>query len=167
MCPITHLLTCRRKGNRLARCTEETLRLHPPLIMLMRKVLTPLTVPGKDGATHVVPPGHIVVTAPKYANYLPDVFREPESFDPERFLPGRLPNGPEDEAQRHAFISFGGGMHACMGQQFAYLQLKAILSVLLRGYELELVAKELPPPDYTAMVVGPEGPCLVRYKKRN
>jgi len=145
---------------------KETLRLHPPLIMLMRKVLTPLTVPGKDGATHVVPAGHIVVTAPKYANYLPDVFREPDAFDPQRFLPGRLPDGPEDLAQRHAFISFGGGMHACMGQQFAYLQLKTVLSVLLRGYDLELVAKELPESDYEAMVVGPKGPCLVRYKKK-
>jgi sterol 14-demethylase len=40
-----------------------------------------------------------------------------------------------------------------MGENFAYLQIKTIWSVLLRNFDIELVG-ELPKPDYTAMVVG-------------
>ena len=151
----------------LHRCVKETLRLHPPLIMLMRKVLKPsgLQVGGFN-----VPKGHIVVSAPKYANYLDKdqegktVFKNPDQFDPDRFKP-ESEGGRAEDARKFAFISFGGGMHACMGQQFAYLQLKAIMSVLFRRYKLELVNPVLPESDYEAMVVGPKGPCLVRYEK--
>jgi sterol 14-demethylase len=43
-----------------------------------------------------------------------------------------------------------------MGEQFAYMQIKTIWSVLLRNFELELVSP-LPKPDFEAMVVGPKG----------
>ena len=68
-----------------------------------------------------------------------------------------------------SFIGFGGGLHACMGEQFGYLQVTTILSLLFRLYDLELVGAEkgLPAPDYTAMVVGPKaGSVRVRYRKR-
>ena len=56
-------------------------------------------------------------------------------------------------------------MHACMGQQFGLLQVKTILSVILRNYEIEPVDPEFPEADYTAMVVGPKNHLMVRYKK--
>jgi sterol 14-demethylase len=62
-------------------------------------------------------------------------------------------------------MSFRGGMHSCMGQNFAYLQVKTILSVLFREYEMEMVSKVMPEIDCAAMVVGLKGDCRVRYKK--
>lgn len=53
-----------------------------------------------------------------------------------------------------------------MGQQFAFVQVKTILSVLMREYEIEIIADKMPDMDYTAMVVGPKGDCRVRYKRR-
>jgi len=53
-----------------------------------------------------------------------------------------------------------------MGQNFAYVQIKTILSVLFREYDLEMIADKMPEIDYEAMVVGPKGNCCVRYKKR-
>jgi sensor histidine kinase YesM len=50
------------------------------------------------------------------------------------------------------------------GTQFGLLQVKTIVSVLFRNFEMEPVDTELPEPDYTAMVVGPKNHCLVRYK---
>lgn len=44
-------------------------------------------------------------------------------------------------------------------------QVKTILSVLLREYNIEMVG-ELPPADFEAMVVGPKGHCNVRYTKK-
>ncbi len=64
---------------------------------------------------------------------------------------------------KYRWLGFGAGRHACMGENFAYLQIKTIWSVLLRDFDLELVG-ELPKPDYTAMVVGkltiPSTRCL-------
>ena len=56
-------------------------------------------------------------------------------------------------------------MHQCMGQQFGLLQVKTILSILLRNYRFEAIEKEFPEPDYTAMVVGPKNHLKVRYTK--
>jgi sterol 14-demethylase len=46
------------------------------------------------------------------------------------------------------------------------MQVKSILSVLFREYEIERIAPEMPEINYAAMVVGPKGDCRVRYKKR-
>jgi sterol 14-demethylase len=92
---------------------------------------------------------------------MPSVFTNPNDFEPERFNADR----PETKVP-YAYLGFGGGMHACMGQQFGLLQVKTIVSVLLRNYTFEAVDKEFPEPDYTAMVVGPKNHCKVRYTKR-
>ncbi|KAH0852863.1 hypothetical protein HID58_093648 [Brassica napus] len=79
-----------------------------------------------------------------------------------RFSPGR----EEDKAAgAFSYISFGGGSHGCLGEPFAYLQIKAIWSHLLRNFELELVSP-FPEMDWNAMVVGIKGNVMVRYKRR-
>ena len=64
-----------------------------------------------------------------------------------------------------SFIGFGGGRHGCMGTNFAYLQIKTILSVILRNFEVELV-DSFPEPDYTSMVVAPK-PCRIHFRRRS
>jgi sterol 14-demethylase len=49
---------------------------------------------------------------------LPTVFKDPEVYEPARFLPPR----EEDKAKPFSYVGFGGGRHACIGQNFAYLQ---------------------------------------------
>ena len=63
-----------------------------------------------------------------------------------------------------SFIGFGGGRHGCMGTNFAYLQIKTILSVILRNFEVDLV-DTFPEPDYTSMVVAPK-PCRIHFRRR-
>jgi sterol 14-demethylase len=48
---------------------------------------------------------------------------------------------------------------------FAYLQVKAIWSVLLRRFELELIDRH-PEPNYATFVVGPKPPCRLRYRRK-
>ena len=56
---------------------------------------------------------------------------------------------------------------SCMGQNFAYMQVKTVLSILFREYEIERIApKEFPDCAYEDMVVGPKRQCIVKYKKR-
>jgi sterol 14-demethylase len=54
-----------------------------------------------------------------------------------------------------------------MGQNFAFVQVKTILSILFREYEMELLSPDkFPEQDFEAMVVGPKGDCRIRYMKK-
>lgn len=66
----------------------------------------------------------MVATSPAFAHRLPHVFRNPDEFDPERFVPPR----EEDKAAPFSFIGFGGGRHGCMGSNFAILQVSSRLT---------------------------------------
>jgi sterol 14-demethylase len=136
---------------------KETLRLHPPLILLMRKVQQDFAYKNFS-----IRAGKTVAVSPAVSNRLPEYFPEPDRFDPHRY------EAPRNEDQRvFAWLPFGGGRHRCVGAPFAMMQLKAIFSVLLRRYEFELAQ----PPgsyrnDHSKMVVQLAQPCRVRYRRR-
>jgi sterol 14-demethylase len=139
---------------------SETLRLHPPFFQLSRKV----KVDSEFNGT-VIPAGHIVNISPSASHRNPELWDEPNKFDPTRFAPEN-----KDKIKPYAWIPFGGGMHQCGGRKFAWNSLKASLSWLLRNYELELVGKgatEMPKEDYTTMVVAPtKSHTRVKYTRR-
>lgn len=141
---------------------KEALRLCPPLILLIRKAMKDVSVKA-GGKSYTIPKGDMVLISPSVGMRLPEVFKDPEKFDPDRFGPGR----EEHKSSPYAYLGFGGGMHSCMGQNFAFMQVKTILSVLFREYDIEMIAEKMPEIDYKAMVVGPKGDCRIRYKKRN
>lgn len=136
---------------------KEVLRLHPPLIILMRGVLEDFHVAGTT-----VPAGRLVAISPAVSHHIPELFPDPTRFDPARYAPGR-----EEDAATFGWIPFGGGAHRCSGSAFALMQLKAITASLLHAWTFELVD---PPAsyvdDYTKMVVQPRHPCRVRYRRR-
>lgn len=140
---------------------KEALRLRPPLILLIRKALKSLEV-NSGGKKYTVPKGDMVLISPTVGMRVPEAFDNPNEFDPDRFGPGR----EEHKRSPYSYLGFGGGMHSCMGQNFAFVQVKTILSVLFREYDLEMVADQMPDIDYKQMVVGPKGDCRVRYKRR-
>lgn len=137
-------------------CIKEAERLHPPLVMLMRKVLKPFELDG-----FVIRPGELALVSPATSHRVPEVFAEPLRYDPNRFLAGR----EEDRRTPYGLIGFGGGKHRCIGLAFAYQQVKVIWTMLLRRYSFSLV-EECPQPDYRTFVVSPRAPCLVRYRRR-
>ncbi len=134
---------------------KETLRLHPPLFMLVRTAMKDFVY--KD---YFIPEGSWVVVSPTVAHTIPGVFSDPLRFDPSRFAPPR-----EEDKQDFAYIPFGGGRHKCMGNAFALLQVKAILAILLRRYDFELATADIGS-DFHGLVVGPTEPCRLRYRRR-
>jgi sterol 14-demethylase len=62
--------------------------------------------------------GDVVAVSPNFNHVLPQIFERPESYEPDRFMPPR----DEDKKKPFAYMGFGGGRHACIGQNFAYLQ---------------------------------------------
>src|SRR5207244_6395563 len=140
----------------LERAIKEAERRPPPLVMLMRRVAEDFQVGDR-----LAPAGGLAMVSPAAAHRLPDVFAEPDRYDPDRFGPGR----EEDRRARNALIGFGGGHHRCIGSAFAQQQIKMIWSVILRRFELSL-ATSGHRPDYATFVVGPQEPCRLRYRRR-
>lgn len=135
----------------------EALRLHPPLVLLMRRVREEFRF-----RNFRVPAGWNVAVSPAVSNRLPAYFPDPERFDITRY------SGPEAQHRRaFAYLSFGAGRHRCVGAAFAQMQLKAIFSVLLRRYEFELAQPSASyRNDESRMVVQLQQPCRVRYRRR-
>ena len=137
---------------------KEALRLHPPLILLLRAATRDLEVLGYE-----IPAGALVGASPAISNRIPEDFPDPDSFSPPRYDEQRQ----EDLINRWTWIPFGAGRHRCVGANFAMIQLKAIFSVLLRHWTFELAQ----PPDtyrndHSKMVVQLAQPCAVRYRRR-
>jgi len=137
---------------------KETLRLHPPLIILMRQVVEEIVLAG-----HTIPVGTIVASSPRVSNRLEEDFPDAQSFDPTRYQDPRQ----EDLQNRWTWIPFGAGKHRCVGNAFAMMQIKAIFSVLLQDFEFELVQpSETYRDDYSKMVIQLQRPCRARYRRR-
>jgi len=144
---------------RLEAALKETLRLHPPLILLLRVAKQEIEIGG-----HTVPVGTMVGATPKVSNRIPEDFPEPLLFDPGRYVDPRQ----EDLTNRWTWIPFGAGRHRCVGNAFAMMQLKAIFSVILRDYEFELSQpSESYRDDCSKMVIQLEQPCRVKYRRRS
>lgn len=136
---------------------KEALRLHPPLIILMRKVMSDFHY-----KQWTVPAGKTVAVSPAVSNRMGEYFPHPELFDPGRYKAGR-----EEDKQAFAWLPFGGGRHRCVGAAFAMMQLKAIFSVLLRSYEFEMAQPaDSYRNDHSRMVVQLKQPCRARYRRR-
>ncbi|WP_310963512.1 cytochrome P450 [Nocardioides terrisoli] len=143
---------------RLEAALKETLRLHPPLVLLLRVAQQDIEIGG-----HTVPAGAMVGATPRVSNRIPEDFPDPERFDPARYLDPRQ----EDLANRWTWIPFGAGRHRCVGNAFAMMQLKAIFSVLLRDFEFAMVQpSESYRDDTSKMVIQLEQPCRVAYRRR-
>eukprot|EP00753_Platysulcus_tardus_P018246 PLAT6794.1.p2 GENE.PLAT6794.1~~PLAT6794.1.p2 ORF type:complete len:498 (+),score=258.47 PLAT6794.1:48-1496(+) len=137
---------------------KEAIRLNPPIVLLLRKVKKARTYRG-----YTIPAGHSLGVCPP-VSMKQEPYTEADQFQPDRYLPPR-----SEGSKPLGYVGFGGGNHGCMGEQFAYIQVKTILSVLLRNFDVQLKHGRLPKPDYTAMVVPPstkdEG-CYITFRRR-
>jgi len=137
---------------------KEALRLHPPLIVLLRLAMSDVEVGG-----YVIDAGKLVAASPAISNRLPESFDRPDDFDPARYLEPRQ----DDLDNPWTWIPFGAGRHRCVGAAFAMMQLKAIFSTLLHDWSFEPAQ---PPEtyrnDHSKMVVQLAQPCAVRYRRR-
>ena len=146
-----------REIPKLENVIKEVLRLHPPLIFLIRKVMQDFHFKN-----YTVKAGKYLCASPRVSHRIASIFPEPEKFDPERYSEAR-----QEDAQPFSWIAFGGGKHKCTGNAFAMLQLKAIISILLRRYTFEMIGDQNTyQDDFTQMVVQPVSPCRIRYVKR-
>ncbi|CAO2045449.1 unnamed protein product [Urochloa humidicola] len=147
----------------LHRCIKEALRMYTPAAMFFRKVHKNFSTQTKEGFEYEIPGGHIITSLPMINNYIPYIYKNPNEYDPDRFGPGR----EEDKVGgKFSYTVFSAGRHACPGEAFAYMQMKAIWSHLLRNFELELVSP-FPKTNRWMVATGDaKGKIIVSYKRR-
>ncbi len=145
-----------REMPRLESAIKEALRLHPPLILLLRVAKQEIEVGG-----FTISEGQMVGASPSVSNRIAEDFPEPDRFDPSRYLEPRT----EDRLNPWTWIPFGAGRHRCVGAAFAMMQLKAIFSVLLSSWDFELAQPhDTYRNDHSKMVVQLAQPCEAHYR---
>ncbi|XP_063238475.1 cytochrome P450 4C1-like isoform X2 [Bacillus rossius redtenbacheri] len=108
------------------RVIKETLRVYPTVPFIQRILGEDVRIDGYD-----IPRGTSVTMSIFLTNLDPESFPNPEQYDPDNFLPERV-------LGRHhfAFIPFSAGPRNCIGQKFAQLEEKTLLSYILRNFKV-------------------------------
>lgn len=109
---------------------KESGRLYPPVFTVPRYVSSEFDFGG-----FYIPPGTWVRLSLAAGHLLPEVFAEPERFDPDRFGPERR----EDRATPYSLVTFGGGPRICIGINFANIEVRILAAHILRHYDMQVV----------------------------
>jgi unspecific monooxygenase len=106
---------------------SEALRLYPPAFAIAREAI------AADRAGDIeIPAGAVLLIAPWVLHRHRRFWRQPDTFDPARFLPGAPP------VPRFAYLPFGAGPRVCVGAQFALTEATLVLALMLREFEVTL-----------------------------
>ncbi|GFT91052.1 cytochrome P450 3A31 [Nephila pilipes] len=119
---------------------SETLRLFPPALRLERVAVADY----KLGDTGITIPKGMIVTMPTYAMHRdPEIFPDPEKFNPDRFT-------PEERAKRdiYSYLPFGAGPRNCVGMRFALMEVKICLIYVIATFKLKRCPQTKVPLDF-------------------
>jgi cytochrome P450 len=122
---------------------DETLRLYPPAFSITRQAHS------DDEANGIrIPRRGVVLMIPWVLHRHAKLWRDPDAFDPGRFLPGSEP------PQRFTYLPFGMGVRACIGAQFAVTESVLIVARLMQAFHIEL-GDDLPVLPMAAVTLQP------------
>ena len=132
---------------------DETLRLYPSAWLLSRRAIR-----DDEVGPYRIPAGTMLFLSPFVTHRKPDLWENPEGFDPERFAPGRDDVGP-----RYAYFPFGGGPRLCIGNNFALMEATLVVASVTRRYGLDLVpGREVKVRERSSLVPYPGMPMALR-----
>ncbi|KAK9828027.1 hypothetical protein WJX81_001818 [Elliptochloris bilobata] len=142
----------------LEACLKEGLRLYPPGPFAVREATEDMEVRG-----HVIPRG-AWVHVPMYSIQRdPEVWPEPEAFEPERWIPaGAEKRAPADAAPHGAWMPFGDGTRSCIGMRFAKQEAHITLARLFQRFTFELSPGQVPLAIKSPFTLAPRDGVFVR-----
>ncbi len=126
---------------------EEALRLYPPIWALPRQVVDTDEIGG-----FAIPAGSTVALCPFITHRHPDFWDRPDRFDPGRFAAERAEARPKG-----AYFPFLGGPHHCIGSEFALMELRLVVALVLQKFDVELVPGQAVRPT-ASLTLRPGGP---------
>lgn len=158
---------------------REVLRLHTPIHSIMRKVKSPMQVPGTK---YVIPTDRILLASPGCTSRDAEYFPNPLTWEPHRWNAGSggvIATDVEEEKEDYGYgliskgasspyLPFGAGRHRCIGEQFANVQLVTIMATLVRQFKLRNPdgSREVVDTDYTSLFTRPLTPAVVEWERR-
>ncbi|MBV7338043.1 cytochrome P450 [Chloroflexi bacterium TSY] len=134
---------------------QEALRLYPSTWYINRRAVEDDQIDGFH-----IPANTVVICSMYGIHHNPNVWQNPELFEPERFTPERM-------IERHnlAWMPFGAGPHLCIGNEFAIMEAQLVLARILQRYKVTAMpCQTLKPKLANAMV--PEKGIFVKLEKR-
>lgn len=136
---------------------KESLRLYPPTWSLVpREVVEPVEIGG-----YRIARGSWIYIFPYVTQRDPRFFKDPETFDPERFSPVRI-----DEIPQHAYIPFGGGPRVCIGEKFAMMEMILIVATVLQKMRVKLAAEQGAVEPEPLIAIRPKGGLQLAISRR-
>ena len=107
---------------------DETMRLYPPAFLIARSAAARDMIAGMP-----VRKNDIVLVAPWLLHRHEKLWRDPDAFIPERFMP---PAPPPD---RFAYLPFGVGARVCIGAHFALVEATLALAKIVGAFRITLL----------------------------
>lgn len=127
---------------------RESQRLVTPVPSMARAAIADTEVLG-----HYVPAGTRLSVTPHFSHHMPELWPDPERFDPDRFSEDRR----EDKVHRYAWAPFGGGVHKCLGMYFSQAEVKAVMHHLLLRFDWQVDPGYRTPLDFTSLPFPSDG----------
>ncbi len=107
---------------------QETLRIYPVAMLTFPRIATvPVEIMGQQ-----LEPGTVLVPCIYLIHRRPDLYPEPQQFQPERFL--------HRTYSPYEYLPFGGSNRRCLGMALALFEMKLVLATLLQQFQTQLVA---------------------------
>jgi cytochrome P450 len=132
---------------------KETLRMRPPVPVVVRRLLEPLELAGRE-----LPAGTTVAPCIPLIHFSERHYEDPQSFRPERFL-GR-------PAPTYAWIPFGGGVRRCLAASYAEMEMKRVVSTVLAAVDLRPADERYEGMRKSAISFSPDRRALVIAEPR-
>jgi cytochrome P450 len=140
------------RGPRADAVVREALRLRPPASGALRRLRAPMRVGDRE-----LPAGATVLLPTSLVHRDPRGFRDPDRFEPERWLGGGAPSWP--------FFPFGGGARRCVGEALAHAEIETVVPTVLRALRLSPLSPEPERMVQRATVLVPRRSLLVRASR--
>lgn len=151
---------------------KEAQRLYPSVPFIGREPTEFVTLSGKT-----IPPGTSVQLFIMAMGYNDKVFPDPFKFDPERFSSENI----SKKSSAYEYVPFSAGPRNCIGQKFAMMELKSVVSKIVRYFEVlpatdDLISKdgyekweqsEYDPKLAAVLTLKSDNGILIRLRARN
>ncbi len=124
----------------------ESMRLYPPIYIGSRRPTVDIQL-----GDYRLPAGCMILFCPYALHRDPNLYPDPERFDPDRWLPGAAEARPPC-----SYLPFGAGLRSCIGEHFAMIEMLTVLSTVLQRWTLDTPASVEVRPKVASFILSPE-----------